>query len=213
MERRRKVSPAEATSRASEIIPDESGIAPPPPREEASTRVNTTETRAPSSARGPWGTIIDSVISVDPEVAFARLTRELSLNSDHTSYAHVAQALDLADRRHFEAVTLMRSAKLEEQRIDRETEMRLEVLRSSARREVEEEKRKAAEAAKSKSMGKATLEEVRDRCYASWPDEMSSIERRREEYHAARALTEELAVSWRSRAASLRELIAGLRGR
>lgn len=211
--RRRKVSSGEASDRASEIIPDLSvGVEAPP--HEPSTRVDAGESSsAPVPGERPWGALIDSILRVDPERDFERLRSELSLDADHTSYAHVARALDLADRRYFEAVLLMRAAKLEEQRVDREVEMRLEVLRTAARTELEKEKREAAEKVKAKTTGRATLEEVRDRCFANWPDEMSSLERRREEHRAARALTEELAVAWRSRAASLRELVAGLRGR
>ena len=108
---------------------------------------------------------------------------------------------------------LVRAAKLEEQQVDRTVAMRMEVLRTAARSKIEEEKRAAAKESGSKASGKATLEEVRDRCYADWPDEVSSLERRSQEFHAARAVVEELAQAWRSRAASLRELITGLRGR
>lgn len=164
-------------------------------------------------ARGAWGTIIESVVQVDPEPLFKRLSAELTLDDDHTSYAHVAQALDRADRCYFEASLLVRAAKLAEQNADRDIAQKLEVLRTEARSKLEAEKRAAAAAAGSKSSGKATLEEVRDHCLATWPDEVRALERRSEEFHAARAVAEELASAWRSRAASLRELIAGLRGR
>lgn len=169
--------------------------------------------RAPRDLALPWGSIIDSVLSVVPEESFERLRSGLTLGADHVSYAHVAAALDSADRLYFEAVTLVRAAKLEEQRVDREIEMRLEVLRTSARTDIETEKRKAADEVKSKAVGRATIEEVKDRCRANWPDEVASLERRSQEHHAARAVAEELATAWRSRASSLRELIVGLRGR
>lgn len=218
--RRRKVTSGEAAARASELIPDPAGVeAPPPERPAVSTRVDTppasssTKGAGAGDERGPWGSIIDAVLTVDPERTFDRLRAELSLEADHTSYAAVAAALDLADRRYFEASVLVRGAKLEEQRIDREVGMRMEVLRTAARQKIEDEKRTAAKETGSKASGKATLEEVRDRCYADWPDEVSALERRSQEYHAARAVAEELATAWRSRAASLRELVAGLRGR
>lgn len=218
-QRRRKVSATEAASRASELVPDPEAVAPAReshPDAGVSTRVDTavmSGAGASDPARGPWGVIIDSVLSVDPEATFTRLRAELSLEMDHTSYAHVAAALDLADRRYFEASLLVRGAKLEEQRIERQIDMRLEVLRTQARTEIETEKRLAAKESGAKTVGKATLEEVRDRCFSSWPDEVSALERKKDEYHAARAVTEELASAWRSRASSLRELVAGLRGR
>lgn len=213
--RRRKASSGEAAARASELIPDpgaNGGIEAPPKevaKEPASTRVDA----PPSTGGGPWGSIIDAVLTVDPETTFRTLRDELALEVEHTSYASVAAALDVADRRYFEASLLVRAAKLEEQKVDREIEMRMEVLRTAAREEIEKAKREAAKETGSKAMGKATAEEVRDRCRANWPDEVTSLERRSEEYHAARAVTEELATAWRSRASSLRELVAGLRGR
>lgn len=153
------------------------------------------------------------MLTVVPEESFERLRSGLTLGADHVSYACVAAALDSADRLYFEAVTLVRAAKLEEQRVDREIEMRLEVLRTQARADVEKDKRAAILAAGSKAVGNATIEEVKDRCRSNWPDEMSSLERRRDEHHAARGVAEELATAWRSRAVSLRELVVGLRGR
>lgn len=220
--RRRKVPAGEAASRAAELIPDPAagGGVEAPPHETASTRVDAPATSsstpsAPAGERGPWGTIIDAVLSVDPAATFARLRDELSLADpdDHVSYPVVSIALEAADRRYFEASLLVRAAKLEEQRIDREVEMRMEVLRTAARTEVEKDKREAAKETGSKASGKATLEEVRDRCRANWPDEVASLERRSQEYHAARAVAEELATAWRSRAQSLRTLAEGLRGR
>lgn len=215
--RRRRVAPSDAGNRAREIIPDPMNEqeAPEP---EPSTRVDnqpqpTPTPRDPNDVRGPWGTIIDSVIAMDPEITFGALRRALTLRDDHTNYASVAADLDRADSNYFEASMLVRAAKLEEQQVDRTVAMRMEVLRTAARSKIEEEKRAAAKESGSKASGKATLEEVRDRCYADWPDEVSSLERRSQEFHAARAVVEELAQAWRSRAASLRELIAGLRGR
>jgi hypothetical protein len=226
MQRRRRGDSQRSNERVDELFDEEVVTAPPAAARTSapvpvSTRVDTspaavatpTQTTPTREADGGWGTIIDSVLSVEPERLFAKLTSELTLEHDHTSYAAVAQALDLADRRYFECSLLVRAAKLEEQRIDRAVNMRLEVLRTTAREEIETEKRTAAAAVGSKASGKATLEEVRDRCFASWPDEVSALERRSQEYHAARAVAEELAVSWRSRATSLRELVAGLRTR
>lgn len=215
MERRRRVTAAEAASRAAELIPDPGVFVPPPveEREESESAEDVPPGLSFEPSHGPWGTIIDSIISVDPERTFLRLRAELSLDSEHVNYASVAAALDLADRRYFEASTLVRAAKLEEQRVDREIEMRLEVLRTQARADVEKDKRAAILAAGSKAVGNATIEEVKDRCRSNWPDEMSSLERRRDEHHAARGVAEELATAWRSRAASLRELVVGLRGR
>jgi hypothetical protein len=212
------MSTAEATTLAASIIPDPSVFeaAPPPePRLRAHDSADEVEEPPPPTddARGPWGAIIDSVLKLDPEATFGRLRADLSLDADHVSYAHVAEALDQADRRYFEASVLARGAKLEEQRVDREIAIRMEILRTAAREKLETEKRAAAEKVGSKAMGKASADEVRDRCFADWPDEMRSLERRSEEYHAARAVAEELATAWRSRASSLRELLAGLRGR
>jgi len=172
---------------------------------------------APSSAfsapiLGPWSTITERVINVDPKTTFERLESQLAIG-DHTSYAEIASALEVADRRFFEASILVRAAKLAEQEADREIQLKLEVLRTEARSKIESEKRAAAQASGSKSLGKATLEEVRDAVMATWPDEVRSLERRSEEFHAARAVVEELATAWRSRASSLRTLAEGLRGR
>lgn len=210
MERRRRVT--DAGMRAAQLVPDptaEGGDVPPP---EVSNRFDTPKD-APlrKDDRGPWGSIIDSIIQVDPEQLYARLRKALTLEADHTSYAVVAEALDRADANYFDASMLVRAAKLEEQLVDRGIAIRMELLRTTARAHVEEEKRAAAKETGSKASGKATLEEVRDRCYADWPDEVSALERKSDEFHAARAVAEELAQAWRSRAASLRELIVGLR--
>lgn len=220
--RRKKVDPAEASARAREIVPDPSALPDAPeeegpaersaaraePDEEPSTRVD-----AGDAAPGPWGAIIDSVIQVEPRTLFTRLRAELGLGEpgDVMSYQVVALALEAADRNYFDAILLTRSAKLQEQREERGIEERMEVLRTSARAALEKEKREAIAASGSKAVGKATLEEVRDRCRSSWPDAVSNLERRRDEAHAARAVCEELATAWRSRASSLRELIQGLR--
>jgi hypothetical protein len=220
MPRRRKTVPAsDAAARAAELIPDPTaggGLELP----RASTRVDTDEAPGETDLgafappeRGSWGTIIETVLTVDPEVVFERLTEELSLDYQHTDYASVAKALDLSDRRYFEASLLVRAAKLAEQQVDRDVGSKMEILRTDARQKLEAEKRAAAAAAGSKATGKATLEEVSDRTLATFPDEVRALKRRSEEFHAARAVAEELAAAWRSRASSLREMVAGLRGR
>lgn len=212
---RKRVDPAEAAEKALELVPDPSAPTAPDLEERVADLSGDVppSTRVDALHAGPWGAVIDSVISVDPARLFGRLRESLSLKNpgDALTYQVVAIALEEADRSYFDAVLLTRAAKLEEQQVEREIQERMEVLRTSARASVEKEKRDVAKETGSKATGKATLEEVLDRCRANWPDEMQSLERRRDEQHAARAVCEELATAWRSRASSLRELVQGTR--
>lgn len=159
-------------------------------------------TVAPTEAA--WGSVITTITTLDVAATYRRLQEELVLGDvgDQTQeFAAVAVALMGADRNFFEAAKLERAAKLEEQRIDRDVETRLETLRTKASAELEAEK---AAGTRSKA---PTIQDIKDRVAANWPTLHNEICRQSEEIHAARAVCEQLTLAWRSRASSLRSMV------
>lgn len=216
---RRKVSSgtsaAVAADVAASIIPNPE-VEQAPAKERAHVEAPPYQTREPGeddaglgiglgTRERAWGAIVEDVVRVDVERTYKRLRAELALGDNANAYGEIHQALDRAERNFFDAVLLSRAAKLEQERVDREVEGRLEILRTQGRKDVEAAKRAELDP-KSKATGRATLQEVEDYVRSSWPDEFAARKRETEEMHAARAACEGLVTAWSSRAQTLRKL-------
>jgi hypothetical protein len=195
MKSRKKLASGAAAVAAARVIPDPDAEELPPHEERRNPPIATKD-------RGwPWSIVIDEVSGVDVEAVYRRLREDLSLGENAHAYGEIHSALDRADRNWHDSVLLARAAKLEQEGVDREVQTRLEVLRTTARAELEQEK---ADGKRSKA---PTIEEVTDRCRANWPDEWESLHRRSDEIHAARSSCEGLQAAWGSRSQSLRRLV------
>ena len=159
-----------------------------------------TEVAPKAATPKPWSAIVETVIRLDVEAMYNRLSAELTLAGGGESYGEIARALELADHNSFEAAKLERAAKLEQERVDAEVEAEMEVLRTNAAGELEAEK---AAGTRSKS---PTIQDIKDRVVAKWPELSASLTRRSHEIHATRATCEALTSAWRSRAVTLRVL-------
>lgn len=169
--------------------------------EQAEVQARIDAERAESSAiAAMWGPVVETITRIDVAAVQERLYRELTLGDGVTEYGAILHALDAADRNIVDAARLERAAKLEQQRVDREVNIELEVLRTAARNELEREK---AEGKKSKA---PTIEEVSDRMLNNWPTKVSQLEDQTHQIHAVRAVCETLTQAWRSRASSLRAM-------
>lgn len=173
------VVPADAAKIAAEIVP--------PSRSSAS--------------HAPWAKVVDDVYRIDVVETYRRLTENLSLGDAATQYGAVLAALDAAERDAFDAVRLHRAAKLEEERVEVDVSKALEIMRTSARDELEREK---TDGKRSKA---PTIQDVEDRMLANWPSEVTRHRERLAVQHGATRAIEELAGSWRSRCASLRAIM------
>lgn len=167
-------------------------------------RVDRESPRGDSSERGGrWGPVTTTILSVgDPRAAYDRLRAELTLGDGATQYGEILAAADGAERNMLDASRLHRAARLEEEDVRHDVGKREEVLRSAARAELEKEKL-AGERSKA-----PTIQDVTDRMLAAWPDEVHSLARKRDEIHGVVAVTETLETAWRSRASTLREMLA-----
>lgn len=162
--------------------------------------------RTPADRRmpPPWGNVITDVFNIDIEKTYKRLTEELALGGAATQYATVLSALDVSARNAFDAVRLSRAAKRTDEDVSREIDERLEVLRTTARELLETEK---AAAKKAGGTVKApTVQEIKDRMIATWPDEMQSLESRKSYMHGAFRSIEGLEKAWWDRCQSLRKI-------
>lgn len=197
--RRRRIGTGEAsataTTRATEIIPTG---AP-----DTADAVAAAEVAPSSSAAGTWGGLIETVLEIgDPRSLYDRLYAELSLEGGElASFGAIAAAANHAERNIVDATRLHRAARLEEERVRYDTAKREEILRTSARAELEREK---ADGKRSKA---PTIQDVEDRMIASWPDALSDIRGARDKVHAVVETTDALCRAWVSRAATLRSML------
>jgi hypothetical protein len=208
--RRRKVSSAEAAAAAAAIIPDgprppvETRAATSSGAEKGGDDVETGEgsgspvAGAGEAVGGAWGRIVETVYALNPEDTYARLVSDLRLGTDATSYGAVLPALDRAERNYFDAVRLARMAKLEDEEVTRAANSELEILRTTARAELDAEK------ASGKRSKAPTIQDVEDRILANWPDRSSRLARKRAAMHGALRSVEGLVDAWRSRCSTLR---------
>lgn len=153
----------------------------------------------------PWGLVIADVFNMDVHKTYKRLEKELTLGDASTEYGSVLHAVDQSARNLFEAARLSRKAKLVDQQFSDELDKRLEVLRTSAQAALEEEK------AKGQRSKAPTIQDIKDRMLASWPDEVTSITTRKEEMHGAFRSIEALELAWRERNQSLRTMAQGFK--
>ena len=152
----------------------------------------------------PWGNVVTDVFAIDIDATYKRLSDDLSLGNDITQYGVVLAALDASGRNAWDAARLTRAAKLADADVAAEIDERLEVLRSTARAQLDAEKTKAKKdggAAKA-----ASIQEVRDRMIANWPDEVHALEQRKAYMHGAFRAIEALEKAWWDRAQSLRKV-------
>lgn len=161
-----------------------------------STPRATVDRAAEKPTGGPWGRVIDSVYDLDIEKTYRRLSDDLSLGRNATSYGEVLAALDGAERNYFDSMRLYRAAKLLEEEETREIESEMEILRTTAREALESEKTK----------GVVTIQMVNDRIMADWPEKSKRLMRRKTEVHGMARVIEGLADVWRSRCQSLRTM-------
>lgn len=148
----------------------------------------------------PWGLLINDVFRLNVRETYERLNQELTLGDGATEYGSVIRAVDQSARNLFDAARLCRRAKLEDEKFTAELDKELEVLRTAAQRALEIEK---AEGKRSKA---PTIQDIKDRMLASWPDAVSSMEERKAEMHGAFRAIEALEGAWRDRCQALRTL-------
>lgn len=159
----------------------------------------------PWESRGKWGVVIESVEEIEPAALYKDLVALLRIADGATDYGTVHHAMNDAEYNAFRAGKLARAAKLEEERVDRVCEQELEVLRTTARKQLEAEK----------GGKKPTLQEVEDqmmRAGTGWPGLVAGLNRRKSEAHAQRGTCDHLETSWRSRCNTLRVMATKLKG-
>lgn len=188
----------EAAAIAAGLFPDKPRTDHELPVERESTSTESDSARRTNAFGGDWGTIIESVYDLDIVETYKRLTSTLSLGQNATAYGAVLPALDAAESNYFDAVRLMRAAKLMDEEIKREVDKEIEILRSNARDELEREK---AEGKRSKA---PTLQDIEDRLIANWPKKSSDLRRKAGEMHGTLRACEGLIDAWKSRASTLR---------
>lgn len=166
--------------------------------------------KKPWEERGPWGVVVEDIVRMDVKGTYDRLVKALRLGDGPLAEpAVIRAALKDAESNAFEAGKLARFAKLEQERVDRLCNREMEILRTSARTELERERKEAKkEATKGKeaSAGRITNQELDDKVMASWPDLYERLSARKDEAHAVRGTCENLYERWESRAATLRAL-------
>ena len=209
--RRLKSKPTAGTARADQLIPSADAATPIPAeayREnenvdsagpQLTVSASTVDTGTPQVST-PWGGIVSDYSTIDVASTYTRLKSALTLGDGATEYGHILAAMDAAERNCLDASLLARAAKLEEQRVDRECQELLEVLRTQARNELELEK---AAGTRSKA---PTIQDIDDRMTANWTVRVRGLKRSMEEMHGARAICDALVDSWDSRAQTLRTM-------
>lgn len=161
----------------------------------------------PNPSRG-WGGVIEHAFTIDPESLYQRLYDELRLGDDATEYGAVLHAADRAEQNAIDATRLARHAKLEDEQVSRKVDERLEVLRTTAKNELEKEVADSFDEKLKKTTKKApTIQDITDRMQANWPDEYNSLSRRKEEMHGVLRVCEGIESMWRSRCATLRVIL------
>ncbi len=199
--RRKKVAGRTDGDRVAEGLIPAGDVSDAPPHEEheGAAPAHEDAPRRPSGTSG-WDVITSEVRGIDVRATYQRLYDELVLGDGANTYGAILHALDRADRNIVDAERLVRAAKLEQERVDRDVAIELEVLRTTARKELEAEK---AAGTRSKA---PTLDDIADRMTANWPSKMAAVKAPSEEIHAVRAVCEKLEVAWRSRSQSLRSM-------
>lgn len=158
--------------------------------------------RAPAQqTTGGWGAMVETVYDLDPHPLYTRLYNELTMGEGATEYGAVLAACDRAEQNRIDACRLARFTKLEDERVEYEIKKRMEVLRTTARTELDQEK---AEGKRSKA---PTIQDIEDRVVANWPDQVESDRRRVAEMHGVLRAVEGLEDAWKSRCHTLRAIM------
>ncbi len=227
------VSRVEVSRALDALIPEE-----PTGRSEANPSPHEREGGEPESfpweGTGKWGKVVSDLYSINVEATYVKLKSALSLGEGATEYGVVLRAADKAEQYAFEAGQLARLAKLEQENVDLECDKELEVLRTQAREELEDERskqpeekpepaasteepvteqegappataRKGRKKAEPKPARRApTIQDLEDKMMANWPKRVKSLKMRKQEAHAVRGTMDRLADAWESRCATLR---------
>jgi hypothetical protein len=206
MIRRRKVSGSAANAPDSEATPDPGSERwAGNPEEPAAAAVADPVAQKDDRHPFPWGLVISDVFNLEVHKLFKQLELELTLGDGATEYGTLLHAVDKSARNLYDAARLCRKAKLVDEQFAEELDKRLEVLRSSAVAELEEEKLKGM---RSKA---PTIKDIDDRMLKNWPDEYGAIKSRKAEMHGAFRALEALEGAWRDRCQSLRSMAQGHR--
>lgn len=153
----------------------------------------------------PWGLVITDVFNLDVHKVHQQLVEDLVLGDGASEYGTVIHALDRSSQNLYLAARLARKAKLEEVSYSTELDKEMSVLRSAAKEALDEDRREGR-------ISKApTIQDIQDRVYAAWPDQVASITKRKEEMHGAMRAIEALEVAWRERCQALRVLAMAFR--
>jgi hypothetical protein len=184
------VEPAEAAAPLEDALP-----------EEPETVVDADDPeKGPFPIGAPWGSVVRDVFRLDVNETFDRLRAELYLGDGALEYGVVAAALDKSKHNAFIAACLTRAAKRADEAYAAPLVQRLEVLRTTARTELDAEK---AAGTRSKA---PTIQDIDDRMVANWPDEVAAIRSRKEQMHGAFRAIEALEAAWRERSSDLRAI-------
>lgn len=149
----------------------------------------------------PWGAVVHHVFDLDVMTTFKRLEKELTLGDGATEYGTVLRAVDQGARNLYDAARLARKSKLEDEAFGIQLDKRLEVLRTAAQQALLRERSGV------KGTKAPTIKDIEDRMLSSWPDEMTTITKRRAEMHGALRSIESLETAWKVRCSAL-EVIA-----
>jgi hypothetical protein len=139
------------------------------------------------------------------------LTDELTLGEATAEYGVVIRAVDNAGRNYYDAIRLSRVAKIADLKFSAEMDRELEVMRSTAREQLESEK--SALKASGGSAKAPTLQEIQDRVIGNWGDQWQSIENRKAEMHGTFRALEGLKDAWSERGRQLNRIADGFVGR
>lgn len=182
-----------ATNPSSEVARQDANAAskvnfPSPPDEPARVEAP----RQPTSLGPAWGMVVEDVYRLDVWPVYERL-RDGLRDGDGNEYATVLRALDRASQNLFNAYRLHGAAILEAAREEREADAEMEILRTTARAELQ------AEAASGKRKGVVTKDEVADRCLANWPEQARALLGRRERAKQTAEIMGGLVEAWKRR--------------
>lgn len=188
-----------------------SGEPPPAPKPAPAAAASQPDEPVSGVFPAPWGQVVNDILRIDVATAYKRLTDELTLGEATAEYGVVIRAVDNAGRNFYDAIRLSRAAKIADLKFTAEMDRQLEVMRSTAREQLESEK--AALKASGGSVKAPTIQEIQDRVIANWGDQWQSIEQRKAEMHGTFRSLEGLKDAWNERGRHLNRIADGFVGR
>lgn len=150
--------------------------------------------------------IVQVVFISDMKKTWDRLREGLSVGDNRSEHGTLQKALDLAEKRAYDAHRLYITAKVEYQRWERENEVFFGALWSKANRDLQTEKDAGS---RSKQITDA---DVKARIATMFPDEYQLQENKRSQVKATVDSLEDLAEEWKSRCRTLQVMMGKLRG-